>query len=125
MLPPADAEEKSARTWAMLCHLSALAGCVLPWFANLLAPLIVWLVKRNDHPLVDTHGKEALNFQISLLVYSLAGSAVLFVSVIGILLILPFLGLLYVANIVAVVMAAIRASEGKAVRYPLTLRFLS
>ena len=59
------------------------------------------------------------------MVYSLAGSAVLFVSVIGILLILPFLGLLYVANIVAVVMAAIRASEGKAVRYPLTLRFLS
>ncbi len=109
----------------MLCHLSALAGCFLPWFAHLLAPLVVWLFKRNDHPLVDAHGKEALNFQISMTLYSLIGCGLLFVSVIGILLILPFLGLLYLLNIVAVVFAAIRASEGRSFRYPLTIRLLT
>jgi uncharacterized Tic20 family protein len=124
MMPPANSEEKNARTWAVLCHLSALAGCFLPWFAHLLGPLIVWLLKRNDHPLVDTHGKEAMNFQISMVIYSAVGSAVLFVTVIGILLIVPFLLFLYLVNVIAIVLAAIRASEGRAFRYPLTLRFL-
>jgi uncharacterized Tic20 family protein len=124
MMHPASEEEKHARTWAMLCHLSALAGCFLPYFAHLLAPLTVWLLKRNDHPLIDTHGRESLNFQISMLIYSAVGTALLFVSVIGILLIAPFLLFLYVVNIIAVVLAAIRASEGRAVRYPLTLRLL-
>jgi uncharacterized Tic20 family protein len=124
MMHPATEEEKYARTWAMLCHLSALAGCFLPYFAHLLAPLAVWLLKRNDHPLIDTHGRESLNFQISMLIYSAVGTALLFVSVIGILLIAPFLLFSYVVNIIAVALAAIRASEGRAFRYPLTLRLL-
>jgi uncharacterized Tic20 family protein len=124
MIPPANDAEKNARTWSMVSHLSALAGCFLPWIAHLAGPLIVWLLKRNDHPLIDANGKEALNFQISLSIYSLVGSTLLFLSVIGILLIPMFLGALYIINIIGVVVASIRASEGSEFRYPLTLRFL-
>jgi len=55
---------KDDRTWAMLCHLSGLAGYVVP-FGNIFGPLIIWLIKRDQSWFVDDQGKEALNFQIS------------------------------------------------------------
>src|SRR5438132_14309579 len=59
------------RTWNVLCHATALAGVFVPWAGHILGPLIVWLVKRNDSPEIDEHGKESLNFQISMLIYNL------------------------------------------------------
>ena len=56
---------KDDRTWAMLCHLSALAGFVVP-FGSIIGPLIVWLIKKDEMPIVDEHGKKALNFQITM-----------------------------------------------------------
>ena len=53
---------KDERTWAMLCHFSAYAGCVFP-FGNILGPLIIWLSKREDYPLVADQGKEILIFK--------------------------------------------------------------
>ena len=58
----------NVRTWNALCHASALLGVVLHIPGALLGPLIVWLVKRGDSPEIDAHGKEALNFQISMLI---------------------------------------------------------
>jgi hypothetical protein len=58
---PSDADKK-ARNWATFCHLAALAGFIGIPFGNILGPLITWLVKRNEYPLVDQQGKEALNF---------------------------------------------------------------
>ena len=55
---------KDDQNWAMACHLSALAGFLVP-FGNIAGPLLVWLLKRAEIPLVDAHGKEALNFQIT------------------------------------------------------------
>lgn len=59
--PVAPGNESQARTWNMLCHLSALAGYIIP-FGNILGPLLVWQIKKNEFPSVDEHGKAALNF---------------------------------------------------------------
>lgn len=119
-----DPSEKSARTWATLCHIGGLAGCFLPWLAHLAVPLLVWLFKRNDHPLIDEQGKESLNFQLSLTLYSVLGCILLAVTVVGLFAIPFFLCFLYVLNIFGVVLAAIQASDGKHFRYWLIIRFV-
>ena len=59
----------NVRTWTALCHASALLGVLFHFPGHILGPLIVWLVKRGESPEIDAHGKEALNFQISILIY--------------------------------------------------------
>jgi uncharacterized Tic20 family protein len=101
----------NVRSWCVACHLSALAGFVVPALGHILGPLIVWLVKRGDSPEIDRHGKEALNFVAGILCLILIGFALLAV--------------LHVVNVVFVIIAAVRASEGRMYRYPLTLRLLA
>ena len=104
----------------MLCHASALLGFFLPWAGHIIAPLIVWLVKRGDSPEIDAHGKESINFQLSMLVYAII-AGILCLIVIG----FALLAILHIVNVVLVIIASIRASEGKFYRYPITIRFLS
>ena len=106
-------------TWNALCHGSALLGVVLHFPGHLLGPLIVWLVKRGDSPEIDAHGKEALNFQISMLIYNLV-AAVFCLVLVGFV----FLAILWVLNAVFVIIASIQASDGKFYRYPMTIRFI-
>ena len=108
--------EKEARMWGMLCHLAGLAMFLVPPVGGIIGPLIVWLVKKDQHPFIDTQGKAALNFQISVAIYGI----VCFFLVIGILL-LPALGIF---TLVMIIMAAIKANEGVSFKYPLTIRFL-
>ena len=103
----------------MLCHASALAGFFVPWAGHILGPLIVWLAKRGDSPEIDEHGKESLNFQISMLIYNLI-AGVLCLVLIGFVI----LGILHVLNLVLVIVASIQASEGKLYRYPITIRLI-
>jgi uncharacterized protein len=107
------------RNWAMGCHLSALLGCVLP-FGNVIGPLLVWLLKKNESTLVDAEGKEALNFQISMSIYMMV-SAILIIVVIG----LPMLFGFALADLILTIIAAVKTSNGERYRYPITLRFLS
>ncbi len=107
------------RSWAALCHASALLGVFFHFPGHLIGPLIVWLVKRGDSPELDVHGKEALNFQISMLIYNCV-SLVFCLILVGFV----FLGVLWVLNAVFVIIAAVQASEGKFYRYPMTIRFL-
>ncbi len=74
----------SVRTWNALCHASALLGVLFHFPGHLLKPLVVWLAKRDDSPEIDAHGKEALNFQISMLIYN-AVAAVFCLILIGFL----------------------------------------
>jgi uncharacterized protein len=112
-------ESKEVRTWGMLAHLSSLAGFVIP-FGNIFGPLIVWLVKGKESSFVDEHGKEALNFQISMTIYMVfAGLSLLIL--IGII-ILP---LLVLADLIYTVIAAVAANDGRSYRYPMTIRFIS
>src|SRR6516162_5836973 len=57
--------ENQVRLWNMLCHLSALAGLLAIPFANVLAPLIIWQIKKNEFPSVEIHGKASVNFQLT------------------------------------------------------------
>jgi uncharacterized protein len=109
----------SVRTWTILCHASALLGVFFPLPGHLVGPLIVWLAKRDDAPEIDAHGKESLNFQISMLLYTLI-SGVFCLILIGFL----FLAILWVLNAVLVIIASIQASDGKFYRYPMAIRFI-
>ena len=106
------------RMWGMLCHLSTFAGYLVP-FGNILGPLVVWLVKKDEYAFVDDQGKEALNFQISITIYSVV-SGILILALIGI----PLLIAVIIFSVVMTVIAAIKANGGEYYRYPLTIRFV-
>jgi uncharacterized Tic20 family protein len=118
-LPVSVSALPNVRTWAALCHASALLGVFLHFPGHLIPPLIIWLAKRDDSPELDAHGKEAVNFQISMLIYN-AVAAVFCLVLIGFF----FLAILWVLNAVFVIIAAIQASDGKFYRYPITIRFI-
>jgi uncharacterized Tic20 family protein len=118
-LPASVCAVPNVRTWAALCHASALLGVFLHFPGHLIPPLIIWLAKRDDSPELDAHGKEAVNFQISMLIYN-AVAVVFCLVLIGFV----FLGVLWVLNAVFVIIAAIQASDGKFYRYPITIRFI-
>lgn len=121
--PSTDGADQSPRnkdenTLGILCHLLAFAGFVVP-FGSILGPLVLWLIKRADSPYIDVVGKEVLNFNISWTIYMIIAALSIF-ALIGVLL-LPLAGLLW---LIFVIMAAIKASEGKIYRYPLTIRLI-
>ena len=105
--------------WGMICHLAALAGFVGIPLGNVLGPLIVWLIKREEFPLVADQGKESLIFQISMTIYGLISFLLAFV-VIGI----PLLIALLIADAVFIIIAAMKANDGILYRYPLTIRLI-
>jgi uncharacterized Tic20 family protein len=120
-------EPPEARTFAMLCHLSALSGLIGIPFGHIIGPLVFWLVKREEFPLVNDQGKEALNFQISMTIYAAVGmvlSMVLMIILIGFFLMILLVVGVYVVEIVFVIMAAMAANKGRCYRYPITIRFL-
>jgi uncharacterized protein len=110
---------KDARMWATFAHLAALAGYPLPAVGWILGPLVVWLIKKDEFPFVNEHGKEAMNFQISMFIYSIVAGLLCFICV-GFVL----LGAVVVADIVFMILAAIKANQGQHFRYPLTIRLI-
>lgn len=109
--PAGAALDKDTRLWGMLCHLGGLFGWI--------GPLIIWLIKREDHPFIDAQGKAALNFQISMAIYSIVAGVLVLVFV-GIILLVA----LGIFNLIMVIMASIKANEGQSYRYPLTIQFI-
>ncbi len=110
---------RDARMWAMFCHLAGLAGFLMPVVGNIVAPLIVWQVKKEDYPFVDEQGKEAVNFQISMSLYGLI-TIPLFLICVG-----PFLlAAIGVVDLVFLLIAAVKANNGQHYSYPLTIRFI-
>jgi uncharacterized Tic20 family protein len=100
-----------ARNMAMLCHLLGLLG--------FLAPLVIWLSERDKHKFVDEHGREAMNYQVSLMIYVLIAVALCFVRV-G----LYILWGLIAVHILLVVIGTAKAAGGRSWRYPIAFRFL-
>ncbi len=106
------------RNWAMAAHASALVGAwVLLAF---LGPLVVWLAKREAHPFIDVHGREALNFNLSVLLYTVVAVGLAFL-LIGI----PLLIAIGAGWLVLTIVATVRAANGEHYRYPFTIRFVS
>jgi uncharacterized Tic20 family protein len=110
--------DKDARNWAMICHLSALSGYFI-LFGNILGPLIVWAIKKDEFAFVDVQGKEAINFQLSMTI-ALVVSIILCFVLIGIFLLVP----LMIYALVMIVIAAIKTNDGVDYRYPHAIRFL-
>ena len=116
--PPMGAPSAEAKQWAMFAHLSALLGFLIP-FGSIVAPLVIWQIKKNEFPFVDDQGKEALNFQITVLIAVIVSFLLTFV-LIGLLL-LPIVG---IAWLVLTIMGGIKANNGETYRYPFALRLI-
>lgn len=115
---PAGAMNKDEQTMGMLCHLTALAKYLIP-FGHIIGPLVIWMLKRQEMPFVESEGKESLNFQISMTIYALlAGISILLL--VGILLLPAVL----IFDFVFIIIASIEAANGKSYRYPLCIRFI-
>lgn len=104
----------------MAAHLSTLAGYLLVPFGNIIAPLVIWLVKKDTMPFVEDQAKEALNFQITLTIAALIGIVLTFVCVGWFV-----LAAVWVAGLVFGIVAAIKSNEGVKYRYPLALRLIN
>jgi|SRR5690606_4328674 len=115
------------QTWRVLAHASALIQFIgIPSFVG---PLVVWLLRRDD-AVVEPHAREALNFQLSLIIYFAIGIVVgiiALVTLVGIplaVLIFAFLGVLLLAEVVFAILASLAASRGEFYRYPLSIELI-
>ncbi len=109
---------KEDRIFGMLCHLLAFAGYFFP-FGNILGPLIMWLIKKDESAFVDQQGKESLNFQITVTIAVLACIPLMFVLV-GI----PAAVVVIIIDVVFVIIASVKAYEGEEYTYPFALRLI-
>jgi uncharacterized Tic20 family protein len=117
--PESKEINRDARMWAMICHLVGLAGVVIPFIGNIVAPLVVWQIKKDDYPFVDEQGKEAVNFQISMTIYGLISAVLTFICI-GFFL----LAAVVIVDLIFLLIAAVKANNGYHYRYPLTIRFI-
>jgi uncharacterized protein len=110
--------DKDAKMWAMFCHLAALAGYIIP-FGNIIGPLVVWQIKK-DIPFADANGKKAVNWQITVIIAALICIPLVFACGIGAILLIV-VGL---ANLICVVIAAIKTNNGEDYKYPWSFNFI-
>jgi uncharacterized Tic20 family protein len=99
--------------------LAGLGGLVVPAIGSVIAPLVIWQIKKDEFEFVDDQGKEAVNFQISILIYALVAGLLCF-ACIGFFL----LPAVYIFDLIFLLIAGIKANNGEHYRYPLTIRFI-
>ena len=126
--PPASGISAEERQWAMFAHLSAVIAIWLGGMA-FLGPLIVWLIQKDKMTFVDDQGKEALNFQLNILVLSLAlvpiGAIVVFLTFgLGLVVVAPVAVGLGLLAIIFPILGAVQANSGEAYRYPYVIRVI-
>ena len=107
--PTLTSDEKSM---AMLCHLLGL-------FIGFLGPLIIWLTKKNESSFIDYHGKEAINFAITVTILAFASAILCFVFIGFVLLPIVAIG-----NLVFLIIASVKANQGEYYKYPINFRFI-
>ncbi len=117
-LPQGVGPSKEERNLSLLCHLLGLTGFMFP-AANIIAPLVLWLIKKEGMPFLDDQGKEAINFQITVTIAAV-------VCLVTSFLLIPIIILIGIgiASLILVIIAAIKSSEGVPYRYPFTLRLI-
>jgi uncharacterized Tic20 family protein len=115
--------EEHERLWAMSCHLMVLSGFLIP-FGNVLGPLAVWLWKRKQSEFIDYHGKTALNYQITLLLFLVGCTVVIAISGFVIGFVAPVFGILAIYTLVMIVVSAVKAHRGDYAEIPLSAAFI-
>lgn len=111
----------------MWCHLSAIAGYLGVPFGNVLGPLLIWQIKKHEVPSVVAHGKAALNFQLTVLIVTLAAAVAAFILsflCIGFILV-PVVIAIPLAGLVFAIIAGVKANDGQEYRYPWMLHLIS
>lgn len=106
-------------TYLSLMHLSQFAGFIIPGL-GFIAPIVMWLSNSKDNQKVDMHGKNIVNFMLSMLIYIVI-SVILCLVLIGI----PMLIALGIMELVFIIMAAVKAANGEYWKYPLSIPFFT
>ncbi len=110
------------RTWAMWTHLGALIAAALSGgLAQFLVPLVIWLSQRDRSDFVADHAREALNFQISVLIWGVLGALLVAACGLGVLVLLA----IPIVMLIAGIMASVAGSRGQYYRYPMCFRLIS
>ncbi len=120
--PPVPSGGPSDSQWKTILHLCPLCGLIIP-LGNVIAPLIIWLLKKAESPALDPVGRSVLNFQISYSIYAIASTII---AVVGSCLIIPmFLPLVVlIAWLILTIIGGVKASSGEDYAYPLTIKML-
>lgn len=108
----------NVKQWSLIAHLSGFAGFIFP-VGNIIGPLLIWLLKKEQSQLLEEHAREALNFQISVTIYAIIASILLFV-IVGMVL----LPILIIIQIILMIKAALAADKSEFYRYPFTIRLI-
>ena len=147
--PPPTQESPRERVWATFCHLAALTPLLGIPLGLILGPLVVWLIKKDESLFVNRHGKAALNFQISMILYAALVVGLAFVCLAAVYnadpgrfdggarivglshlpapVVMPLrlvLVLLALYDLVCTIVGAVRANKGREYRYPLAIPFI-
>ena len=112
------------KSWAVAAHLASVAGWIGIPFGHILAPLVVWLVKKDESEFVRSQAIESLNFQISMTIYAF-GAGLLAMTIIGLVVAIPAFIAIVIGDIVLTIIGALAVADGRPYRYPLTIRLLS
>lgn len=112
-------QNPNEKSWAIAVHLLAFIQFIGIPFGNILGPLVLWLIKKGEMPLVDEQGKAAINFQISMTIYAVISFVLVFV-LIG----LALLPLVLIVDIVCTIIAAVKVNNQEPYSYPFSIRFL-
>ena len=138
-----SAPAETERHWAAMAHLSAvLLALLTSWAAGVagaLAALVVWMLKKDDSPFIAEHAREALNFNLSMVLYA-CGAVAVFIALVGATVLTLGLGLILtlpagillalacaaiaVLWLVCSIIATIKAWNGESYRYPLSIRLV-
>lgn len=122
--PGVHTPSADSRNLAVVAHLSALIG--LAGVPSFIGPLVVWMLHRDRDPWVAEQARDALNFNLSLLVYAGAALALTILTIgLGLLVVVPAAIVAAAGWLVVTVLAAIRAADGERYRYPLTLQLIA
>lgn len=113
-----EARDKDINQKAMYIQLSAFTGYFIP-LGSIIAPVILWLIWREKDPYIDEMGREAVNFQLTMLLYYIICTA-LFIFLIGLVLI--FAAMIF--HITFIIVGAVQTSRGASYRYPMIIRFI-
>jgi uncharacterized Tic20 family protein len=110
--------EDEERKWAMFAHIGTFSSAMIP-LGNIIAPIVIWQLKKKESEFVVDQAKESLNFQISLMIYCLISFVLVFI-IIGFFLIFA----LVIFSLIIVIVAGVRANDGEHYRYPMCLRLI-
>jgi len=116
--PPMNLQTPDEKQMGMFLHLSQLANILIP-LAGVIAPIVIWQMKKDEIPALDAHGKMIVNWLISSVIYGIV-SVILSIVVVGILGLIA----LGIMGVVFPIIGGIKANNGELWEYPLTIKFL-